>query len=126
VAALGGPHDLIDKPANHLAAAPVARSVLAHEEGVVEAIDTRALGLAVVALGGGRTRAQDPIDHAVGLTGLPAVGDTVPRGEPLAMVHARSEAQAEQAAAAVRAACRIGPGPVQASPMIARRIEGVA
>ena len=46
-------------------------------EGIVAAIDTRALGLAVVALGGGRTRAEDPIDHSVGLTELAGLGDEV-------------------------------------------------
>ena len=53
---------------------------------------TRArIGLAVVALGGGRTRAADAIDHAVGLTELAGIGDEVGPDRPLALVHARDE-----------------------------------
>jgi thymidine phosphorylase len=126
VSALGGPGDLLERPENHLAAAPVIAAVPAKADGCVAAVDTRALGLAVVALGGGRTRAQDPVDPAVGLTGLPAVGAEIVRGQPLAMVHARTAEQAAEAAAAVRSACRIEASAPAAGPMIARRIEGSA
>ena len=70
VSALGGPADLIDKPARHLEAAPIVRPAPALANGTVQAIDTRAVGIAVVALGGGRARAADLIDHAVGFTRL--------------------------------------------------------
>ncbi len=126
VSALGGPADLVERPETHLAAAPVVRPVPAEADGVVAAVDTRALGLAVVALGGGRTRAQDPIDHAVGLTGLPSVGMPIARGQPLATIHARTDDQVTAAAAAVRAATRIEATAPAAGPMIARRIEGSA
>ena len=62
-------------------------------------IDTRALGLAVVALGGGRTRAEDAIDHSVGLTELAGIGDEVGPNRPLCLVHARDEASAAAAVA---------------------------
>ena len=126
VSALGGPSDLVERPEKHLGVADVVAPVLAASDGFVTAIDTRGLGLAVVALGGGRTRAQDPVDHAVGLTGLPVVGAAVSKGQPLAMVHARSRDQVDIAAASVRAACRIGAEAPAAGPMIARRIEGRA
>jgi thymidine phosphorylase len=51
----------------------------------------------VVSLGGGRRRAADPIDFAVGLTDLVGLGDKVEAGQPLAMVHARTQEAAEQA-----------------------------
>ena len=70
------------------------RPVHAERSGIVQSIATRDVGVAVVALGGGRTRPQDPIDHAVGLTDLAAVGDTVDASRPLAIVHARSEKEA--------------------------------
>jgi thymidine phosphorylase len=66
------------------------------------------VGVAVVALGGGRTRPQDPIDHAVGLTELAGIGEAVDASRPLAVVHARSEEAAEAAARAVRAAYAVG------------------
>ncbi len=126
VSALGGPADLVEHPDKHLAAAPVIAEVPAEADGFVAAVDTRALGLAVVALGGGRTRAADPIDPAVGLTGLPPLGAAVVKGQPLAMVHARTTEQVAAATGAVRAAYRIAASAPAAGPMIARRIEGTA
>jgi thymidine phosphorylase len=121
VAALGGPPDLLDRPRKHLAAAPVVVPVHAPEPGLVQAVDTRALGLAVVALGGGRTRPQDAIDPAVGLSELAGVGTDA--GErPLAMIHARSGTDAERAAALVSAAYRIRPEPPEARPLIRARL----
>src|SRR5688500_8373863 len=63
VAALGGPAALLEQPDRHLAPAPVARAVHPRSAGIVQAIATRDVGLAVVALGGGRRRPQDAIDH---------------------------------------------------------------
>ncbi len=108
VSALGGPADFLENHQVHLQAAPVIRAVHAERSGIVQKIATRDVGVAVVALGGGRTRPQDPIDHAVGLTDLASVGDTVDQNRPLAIVHARSEEAAEAAARAVRAAYALG------------------
>jgi thymidine phosphorylase len=124
VVALGGPADLLERPAAHLAAAEVIRPVVAPAGGIVDRIDNRGLGLAVVALGGGRTRAADPIDHAVGLTELVGLGGTVSKGDPLAMVHARSDAAAEAAAQTVLAAYGIGSAMPAIGPLIAKRLEG--
>ncbi len=70
VASLGGPSDLLERPGAHLPAAPVRRRVEA--DGTVAEVATREIGLAVIALGGGRTRPQDGIDPAVGLPISPA------------------------------------------------------
>jgi thymidine phosphorylase len=126
VAALGGPNDLITKPDSHLAAAGVIRPVLASRHGFVSAIDNRGLGIAVVALGGGRTRAADPVDHAVGLTDLAGLGLKVMKGQPLAMVHARSEAAADAAVDAVTKAYELADAVPAIGPLIARRLEGSA
>lgn len=104
VAALGGPVDLIERPMRHLAAAPCRRVVHAPSDGVVRSIDVRALGIVVVALGGGRLRADDAIDPAVGVHGIAPLSMRVTRGDPIATVQARSDEAAEHAAAAV-AAC---------------------
>jgi thymidine phosphorylase len=111
VRALGGPADLLEHPERHLPRAGVVRAVAAEGEGRVAFIDTRAVGLAVVALGGGRRRPHDGIDHSVGFTDLAALGDVVGEERPLAIVHASSEDAAETASAALRAAFRIGDGP---------------
>ncbi|MBX6323924.1 MAG: thymidine phosphorylase, partial [Rhodospirillaceae bacterium] len=74
VAALGGPGDLLEHPDRHLPRAPVVHVVAPAEEGVVAGIDARAMGLAVVGLGGGRRRVEDRIDPAVGLSDLAGIG----------------------------------------------------
>jgi thymidine phosphorylase len=106
VAALGGPADLLDAPERHLPRAGIVREIRA--EGVVAAVETREIGLAVIGLGGGRTRPQDPIDPAVGFTDLARPGDASGR---LGVVHARDAAAADRAEAALRAAYRIGEAP---------------
>ena len=118
-AELGGPTDLMEAPDRHLQAAPVVRAVEAADSGTVAAVDVRAVGIAVVGLGGGRARESDPVDHSVGFTEVAALGERVGPGErPLAMVHARDEASAEQAAAALRAACELGGDPEQSVPIV--------
>lgn len=103
VAGLGGPVDLLDAPARHLARAPVVIEAHAERSGFVTAIDVRALGLAVVALGGGRRHAGEEIDPAVGLSELAPLGADV-RARPLARVHARDEASAAAAVESLRRA----------------------
>jgi thymidine phosphorylase len=108
VKALGGPGDLVAKPWKHLERAPVTVPVFAARAGVVTKIDTRSIGLAVVVLGGGRTRPQDEVDHAVGLTELASLGTAVGADRPLCIVQARSDAAAEAAGDMVRAAYTVG------------------
>ncbi len=91
---LGGPADLIERPDAYLEQAPVTVDLPAPRSGVVAAFDTRALGLAVVALGGGRLRSDQVIDPAVGFSEIVELGASVTRGQPLLRVHARSEAAA--------------------------------
>ncbi|APH70452.1 thymidine phosphorylase [Aquibium oceanicum] len=108
VASLGGPANFVEDCRAHLPAAPVVKAVPAPGSGFVTAIDTRGIGVAVVALGGGRTRPGDAIDHAVGLSDLAPVCGEVGPDAPLAMVHARDDAAAEAAIAAVREAYAVG------------------
>jgi thymidine phosphorylase len=126
VVALGGPNDFLENHKSHLQAAPVVRDIYAEHPGTVQKVAARDIGVAVVALGGGRTRPEDPIDHAVGLTALAAIGDTVDGQRPLATVHARTEAAAEAASRAVRAAYAIGEGRAASGPSILDRIGAKA
>ncbi|MFP4004540.1 MAG: thymidine phosphorylase [Alphaproteobacteria bacterium] len=103
-AAHGGPADLLERPADHLPAAPVVKPVTADSAGYVETMQTREIGMAIVALGGGRTRPDQPIDPAVGFSDVCRIGDLIETGAPLATVHARTEQDAEAAAARFRAA----------------------
>lgn len=123
VTGLGGPADLVEHPEKHLSSAPVVVEVVAPREGWIHRIETRELGLAVVELGGGRRRAEDAIDHAVGLSRLPQLGDQVVAGESLGLVHARSHAEAEAASRRVVEAIELSPEASGGQPVIYEVIE---
>jgi len=123
VKALGGPADLVENPDAHLARAPIVLPVPALQSGYASATDCRGLGLAVVGLGGGRIRPQDPIDFAVGLTDLVELGTQVEAGQPLALVHARTQDAAERAVREVQAAYRVAAERPAARPMIYKTIR---
>ena len=109
-AALGGPRDLVEHPDRYLPLAPLRRAVRASRDGVVHAIDVRALGMTVVGLGGGRRRADDAIDPAVGLSAFAPIGAVVKAGDAIALVDARDESQAARAADAVARSYSIDEG----------------
>ncbi|HEV7815921.1 MAG TPA: thymidine phosphorylase [Janthinobacterium sp.] len=123
VAALGGPAGLVERPDVHLEKAPVVVAAPALASGFAVASDCRGLGLAVVSLGGGRRRPSDAIDFAVGLTDLVALGTAVEAGQPLALVHARTEAAAQQAVREIQAAYAIGAAAAAANPVVYRAIR---
>ncbi len=79
----------------------------APEAGFVEGIATTAVGMASLHLGAGRATKEDEIDHAVGVEALAKRGDRVEQGAPLARVHARTDADAEQAVRDVAACYRL-------------------
>ena len=122
VAGLGGPADFIERAESYLTRAPVVAAVPAREAGVIAGYETRALGLAVIALGGGRRQVTDSIDPRVGLSGIVPVGSAVAMGDPIAMVHAADEAAAAEAVAAVQAACGIGATSEGQGPLVLRRV----
>ena len=123
VASLGGPADLLEHPDRHLPRAPVSQGAPARA-GLVTAMDTRAIGVIVVALGGGRRKADDSIDHAVGLSDLSGLGEAVGPERPLATIHARGQDDAAAAAAALEAAVTIGDAAPGNSPMVLERLTG--
>ncbi len=124
VAALGGPRDFLAKARKWLPRAPVERAAPPARPGYVVEIDARAVGIAVIELGGGRRRANDAIDPSVGLTALAGRGAEVSDANPLARVHARAAASAERAAATLAAAYRIGDAPPVATPPVIARLGG--
>ena len=77
-------------------------------DGYIEYIDTRAVGLSIVQLGGGRIHFEDKIDHRVGLSRLCNVGDNVAKGEPLCVIHAANESDWLAAAEALKTAITVG------------------
>jgi thymidine phosphorylase len=125
VTALGGPANLVENPAAHLQSAATTKQVVPGRDGYVQSVDTRAVGLAVVTLGGGRRRVEDDIDHSVGLSEIAGIGEYVDHDHPLAVVHARNDSEAENASKEVIAAYSIGEQPpAHTDPVIAGRIAG--
>ncbi len=123
VASLGGPRDFMERAVTRLPAAVVVRPVLPVRAGILTALDARRVGLAVLDLGGGRNAPADPIDHAVGFSRCAHIGDAVGPDRPLALVHARDDAAAERAIAALQAAASIGDAVPPARPLILERLE---
>ncbi|MEP5728553.1 MAG: thymidine phosphorylase [Sulfitobacter sp.] len=108
VVALGGPKDLLAKPDNYLAPAPVVLDVFPNTDGHVRSVDTRAVGLAVIGLGGGRQVPTDKIDPRVGFTGFAEIGQLVGTNQPIAQVHAATQEAAQNAADELRSAFVLG------------------
>jgi len=122
VAALGGPADLVERPDAHLPIAPVIRPVCPLTSGYLAATDTRALGVAVMGLGGGRHTAGDAIDYSVGLSDMLPLGSPVAPDTPLCTVHAGSGDDADRAVSAVLAAVTIGEQAGGGDPVVQDRI----
>jgi thymidine phosphorylase len=112
VAALGGPADLLERIDHYLPVAPVTAPIAPAQSGYLSAVDARAVGNAIIELGGGRRRADDKLDLSVGFTDIAPIGAAVDRQRPLAVVHAASDAAAQRAIRNLRSACTI----TQASP----------
>jgi thymidine phosphorylase len=127
VAALGGPADLLKRARELLPVAPVVVAAAPERTGFVLSIDAREVGLAVVELGGGRARASDAIDPAVGLTQLAGIGAEVSADAPLALVHARDAASAAAASRRLSDAYHIGAAaPAKPADPVVARIGGAA
>ncbi|GAG61364.1 unnamed protein product, partial [marine sediment metagenome] len=104
----GGPGDLLDHPDKYLQSAPVIRPLAAPHGGCIEFMDTRAIGLCIVELGGGRQSAEIKIDHRVGLSEFRLVGETLNKGDPLLVIHAADETSWQAAAEVLLNAIVIG------------------
>lgn len=122
VSGLGGPADFMEKAEDYLPAAPIIVDVPSPQDGFVNSVATRDLGLAVVALGGGRTRPQDKVDHAVGLTDLLPIAASVNKGDAIAKVHARSKDAADEAIKAVISAYGLAAKRPALTDVVVRRI----
>lgn len=98
-----------------------ASDVNAPRSGRLAAVDTEALGRAVIELGGGRKRLGDAIDHGVGLEALVRLGDEIEEGQPLTRLYAR-DANRAAAVARVQGAFQIDDQAVDPPPLILGRV----
>ncbi len=123
VHALGGPADIVERSVGYFSLAPVIRPVLADEAGYLAACDTRGIGLAVIELGGGRSRPDDTVDHRVGFDRLLPLGTKVEKGMEIGRVHATSTDAAERAAMRLAALYRTVPEAPAAAPEILKAVS---
>jgi thymidine phosphorylase len=122
IAAQGGDPRVVDEP-DRLPAARTRVPVLSKSDGFVADIDAMRIGLAAVALGAGRRRAEDPVDLAVGIVLTRRPGERVRQGETIAVVHARDQESGDVAAARVVGAFRIGARAPKVPPLLVGRIR---
>ena len=122
VAALSGPSDFIENSSKHLVTAPVVRPV--HAAGYLTTVDVRGVGHAIIELGGGRHCVGEALDLSVGLTNIASIGSLLDNHTPLAVVHAASEADADQAESLLLAACTMGDDAPAKAPVISGILTG--
>ena len=124
VAALGGPADFVEHHERYLPHAPVVQAV--HADGVLCGVDTRAVGNAIIELGGGRRAVGETLDLSVGITEVASIGTRLDAERPLAVIHAASEADAEAARERLLAACRVAAEAPESGPVIYEILKGDA
>jgi thymidine phosphorylase len=122
-AGLGGPADFVERFADYLPRAPVVRPVLPQRPGYVCRVDTFAVGMAIVELGGGRRRLDDTLDLSAGFSDVAGVGRFVDNERPLALVHAKDEDAAAAAAARLQSAFAIGDASPPERPVIVEALR---
>ncbi len=121
VAGLGGPADVLANAC--LPTAPVQLDVPAPQDGVLAMVDTRALGLAVVGLGGGRRRATDVVDARVGFSHLRPLGTVLRAGDAMLRVHAADLDAAQLACKAVLAAISLAEHAPTIGPVVIEAVD---
>lgn len=97
--------------------AKIVEMVKAPRSGFISKVHARIVGEASVALGAGRAKKGDPIDHAVGFLILKKVGDAVQEGEPICEIHANDEAKLKEAREAILSAFQYSNEPVPPLPL---------
>lgn len=122
VAAMGGPTDFVEKYDSHLVKAPVVRVV--NGSGFVASVNTRAVGNAIIELGGGRRKVGEALNHAVGFSDIARVGTELNRDTPIGVVHAASEADADRAEQNLRDAFGLDDSPPGPRPVVYEILTG--
>jgi len=122
VHALGGPADFVDEYAQYLMKAPVVRAV--HAAGFVTNVDTRAIGNAIIELGGGRRKVGEDLNLSVGFSEIAPIGTQLDGDTPLAVVHEASDADADKAEQNLLAACQVGDSAPKGRPVIGEILTG--
>jgi pyrimidine-nucleoside phosphorylase len=122
VEAQGGDPRVCDEPARVLPQPNLRVPYAASQDGVVQRVEPRAVGMGITAMGGGRSTMEDTVDPSVGFLITARPGDPVRRGDALATILARDEASAGAGRAALDGAITIGPDAVAPRPLVSHRV----
>ena len=120
---MGGPADLLESPWNSMTKANVITEIKAPQAGYIAGMNTRDIGLTIVGMGGGRTANDQQIDHTVGFDHIQPIGTQVSQGDVVARIHAKDQAQAEQATQQYLSALSFSEDAVIAPPEIYQVID---
>ncbi|WP_336250047.1 thymidine phosphorylase [Stomatohabitans albus] len=112
IEAQGGDPQVCIEPVDVLPAAPVQRELVAPRDTQIARIPAMRIGEIALNLGAGRTHAGDSIDHSVGLELLVEEGESIEKGQPVCVIHARNDEDADVAQAAVVETIVFGEGQV--------------
>jgi pyrimidine-nucleoside phosphorylase len=121
--AQGGSPDICDAPERLLDNSLTITEVKAESDGYLNAIDTIAVGHAISAIGGGRVRAEDKVDHAVGYLQEVKIGDAITRGDTIGVIYSRDQDQADSIYQKLVNACKISESKVERTPLIIEEID---
>lgn len=126
VEGLGGPADIVENFDRHLPLATEMMEIWPEHSGIVQSVDTRKTGIAVIELGGGRRLVTDKIDHSVGLASVAAIGEEVNQGgRPLCVMFGRDRAAMKRAETLIREAYTLtdNTGRIVKGPPISERVS---
>jgi pyrimidine-nucleoside phosphorylase len=121
IEAQGGDRSFIESP-DRLPSAEIVEPLPAPSDGYLHKVNAAEVGLAIVDLGGGRTKKGEAIDHAVGVVTHKKVGDLVAAGEPLLTIHANDPQKLSEARERLKAAYTVGPESVDPLPLFYGKI----
>lgn len=121
----GGDPSICDNPERLLDSNLLEIRIIAPESGFVAEIDTFAIGKAIVAIGGGRQKADDQIDHTVGYECEAKLRQQVMKGEVMGILHCRNIDQADLIRADLIAAYKITPELTGKSPELIQEIISI-
>lgn len=122
ISELGGSANFLTTFEKELAQANVIKGVCATHSGFINCVQTRDIGMSVVALGGGRLDHRQSVDHSVGFSDILPKGCQVNTGDVIAIVHAKNENDADKAIAQYLAATEISEKIVEIEPVIYQTI----
>jgi thymidine phosphorylase len=118
VSALGGPNDLLQTPQKYLKPMTIVNPIKSTKSGYVTAMDVRSIGMSMVSLKAGRSKATDNIDHGVGLTSLVQIGQWIEIDQPLAFVHLHNTSDVSKIERELSQAITLSDTPPKESDMI--------